>query len=259
VISPVIGALAPIAADLAAVERRLEAVSRVKHPLLRGIVEETLATAGPRLRAAATVASARLFGEATANVVNMAAAIELVHAALLLHGDVADQNGDGRGRRVVANAVTILVGDYLLAQAAVAATDVDNLRVMHLFTDAIQTVCAGRIHARMHTADGVVESGNRAPTAFGPGPSAALFELACQTGAILGEATLAQTEALRRCGASLGLAFQHAQAAEHRDGCGHREAQAIAADVAQALEVVPPGVMRDLLAGLRLHVAEGGV
>jgi geranylgeranyl pyrophosphate synthase len=142
----------------------------------------------------------------------MAAAIEFLHTATLIHDDVIDLSDVRRGEPTLAalagTRVAILVGDYLFAEAAATASQTNNLRIMRLFAESVMTVCRGQIHENPHEglADVLPERERYYRTI--EAKTAALFVLACHAGAILGEATLEQTEALRRYGRSLGLAFQ---------------------------------------------------
>jgi len=198
--------------DLAAVEQRLGAACALDHPLLRSILEGALLAPGKRVRPALTIASGRMFREPTPAVYCMASAVEFLHTATLIHDDVVDQTDARRGEptlyTVIGNSVAVLVGDYLFAQAASAATETNNLRVMHLFSETVMTLCAGQIDESTRDADGVCWIDRATYYRTIEAKTAALFVLSCQTGAILGEAPVEQTEALRRFARSLGLAFQ---------------------------------------------------
>jgi geranylgeranyl pyrophosphate synthase len=201
----------PIADDLRRVEERIRGATEIDHPLLRDLLRQVMLAPAKRLRPALTIASGRLFRDSSPSLEAMAAAIEFLHTATLIHDDVIDladlRRGEPTLASLVGTRVAILVGDYLFAEAAGTASQTNNLRIMRLFAESVMTVCRGQIHEG--SSDNVVgvpdrESYYRTIEA----KTAGLFILACHSGAILGEADFAQTEALRRYGRSLGLAFQ---------------------------------------------------
>ncbi|MEA2640642.1 MAG: heptaprenyl diphosphate synthase component 2 [Chloroflexota bacterium] len=198
--------------DLAAVERRLAKASALPNPLLRSILEGVLLAPGKRMRPALTIASGRLFHDSTPSMYAMASAVEFLHTATLIHDDVVDQTDARRGEptlySVIGNSVAILVGDYLYAQAAAAATETNNLRVMHLFAESVMTVCAGQIDESTRDGDGMCWIDRETYYRTIDAKTAALFVLSCETGAILGEAPVEATDAVRRYARSLGMAFQ---------------------------------------------------
>jgi geranylgeranyl pyrophosphate synthase len=202
----------PIQADLAQVEARLARAAALDHPLLRATLESVLLAPGKRIRPVLTIASGKLFREANASLWAMAAAVEFLHTATLIHDDVVDRADLRRGEAalytVVGNSVAVLVGDYLFAQAAATASETNNLRIMRLFAESVMRLCTGQIEecAREGADRCWVDRESYYRTI--EGKTAALFVLACQAGSILGEATLAEADALCRYGRSLGLAFQ---------------------------------------------------
>ncbi len=209
VVSPLFG---PIEADLVRVEQRLAEASGHPNPIVRGVLEDVLLAPGKRLRPAVTVASGKVFGKESAALYSMAAAVEFLHTATLIHDDVVDQTDARRGEptlySVVGNAIAVLAGDYLFAQAAVTASETNNLRIIRLFADAVRILCAGQIDESSRLGAERYELDRDAYYRTIEAKTSALFVLACEAGAILGEASLAQTEALRRYGRSVGLAFQ---------------------------------------------------
>ena len=226
------GLLGPIADDLAEVEARLAGMAAVAGGPLQLLLGRALSTRGKLLRPALTIASGRLFRQAPAKLgaspqapaklgaspqapaglYAMAAAVECLHTASLIHDDVIDETLERRGlpslHASAGGGAAILAGDYLFAQAAATASETNNLRIMSLFAHCVMTVCSGQIHehsqdkrARAHLSRAGYYETIDAKTA-------ALFVLACESGAVLGEAPLAASGVLRRFGRDLGLAFQ---------------------------------------------------
>ena len=208
-ISPIFRA---IETDLDEVERRLEAAAALDHPFLRGALEHVLLAPGKRIRPALTLASGRIFREGGVNLWDMAAAVELLHTATLIHDDVVDQTDLRRGSStlfsVVGNSVAVLVGDYLFAKAAETASLTNNVRIMRLFAESVMTLCAGQIDEAARSRDLLMRLSRERYYQTIDAKTASLFVFACRAGAILGEATSSQTEALTRYAHSLGLAFQ---------------------------------------------------
>ncbi|MPZ15260.1 MAG: polyprenyl synthetase family protein [Chloroflexi bacterium] len=198
--------------DLAKVEQRLAEASAVEPPFLRQILEDVLLARGKQIRPTLTIASGKLFREATAPLYAMAAAVEFIHTATLIHDDVVDQADARRGEpalfTLAGNSVAVLVGDYLFAQAAMTASETNNVRIMHLFADAVRTLCAGQIAESAREGEARYQIDRETYYRTIEAKTATLFVFACHAGAILGEASAAETEALRRYGRSLGLAFQ---------------------------------------------------
>jgi geranylgeranyl pyrophosphate synthase len=202
----------PIEADLVLVEERLAQAAAHPHPVVRGVLEDVLLAPGKRLRPALTIASGRLFGKANTPLHAMAAAVEFLHTATLIHDDVVDQTDSRRGEptlySAVGNAVAVLAGDYLFAQSAVAAAETNNLRIIGLFADAVRTLCAGQIDESARAGAERYELDRESYYRTIEAKTSALFVLGCEAGAVLGEATLSQAEALHCYGRSVGLAFQ---------------------------------------------------
>jgi geranylgeranyl pyrophosphate synthase len=202
----------PIADDLRRVEERIRTTTEIDHPLLRELLRQVMLAPAKRLRPALTIASGRLFRASSPSLEAMAAAIEFLHTATLIHDDVIDlaelRRGEPTLASIVGTRVAILVGDYLFAEAAGTASQTNNLRIMRLFAESVMTVCRGQIHegSSSHLVNGAADRESYYRTI--EAKTAGLFVLACHAGAILGEANFAQTEALRRYGISLGLAFQ---------------------------------------------------
>jgi len=199
-------------ADLAEVERQLAAAGALEHPLLRGLLEQVMLAPAKRIRPVLTLASGRLFRPANANLHSMAAAVEYLHTATLIHDDVVDNTDARRGEptlySIVGNSIAVLVGDYLFAKAAETASLTNNVRIMRLFADSVMTLCAGQIDEAGRHGEADCWIGREEYFRTIDAKTAALFVFACRAGAIIGEASTEAHDALARYGRSLGLAFQ---------------------------------------------------
>jgi geranylgeranyl pyrophosphate synthase len=194
--------LNPIESDLAEVDRRLAGIAAHPHRLLGAILDEVMLSAGKRIRPAVTLASGGLFRQPGASLHAMATAVELLHTATLIHDDVVDQASLRRGQAAlfttVGNAVAVLVGDYLFAQAAVTASETNNLRIIRLFAEAVQTICAGQIDESSREGDARYRLDRETYYRTVEAKTAALFMLGCETGGILAEGEPGAVSALRK-------------------------------------------------------------
>ena len=252
----------PIEADLAEVTRRLEAAADVEHPFLRLSLEQVLRTPGKRIRPVLTLACGKLFRAPTAPLYAMAAAVEFLHSATLIHDDVVDQTGSRRGLpslyTQVGNSVSILVGDYLFAQAASTASETNNLRIMRLFAESVMTLCAGQVTEASRGFDEQCWLDRDAYYRTIEAKTAALFVLACHAGAIIGEGPTAATEALRRYGRALGLAFQIVDDILDLVGDEAELGKPVGSDLRQGVVTLPVIYLRDELPERTLSEAFAG-
>ena len=200
----------PVAEDLILVEDLLESVKRVELAPLRLMLDHALAPRGKRLRPA-LVLLAGAFGDYNLNrLVPLGAAIELLHTASLVHDDVVDGAESRRGRptanAVFDNALTVLLGDFMFANAAELVTRTGSLPVTRLFALALMKMTNGELDQDAAAFD-VGRDVQQYLWRIG-GKTAALFGHATQGGALLAGCSEGQVEALRSYGYNLGMAFQ---------------------------------------------------
>ncbi len=165
---------------------------------------------GKRLRPMLTLAAARLCGYEGENHHRLAATVEFIHTATLLHDDVVDESGQRRGRPTANllwdNKSSVLVGDYLFARSFQLMTDTGSLDVLRILSDAAATIAEGEVlqltaAANLSTTDAVYLQVVR-------GKTAALFAAACEVGGVISDVSSAEVKALRTYGDALGIAFQ---------------------------------------------------
>ncbi|MEP7357330.1 MAG: polyprenyl synthetase family protein, partial [Anaerolineales bacterium] len=143
--------LLPIQGDLQAVEAKLrESALADQHPALTSALDHLLASGGKRVRPAVTLLSAHLFGAPRARSVALAAALEMLHTATLVHDDLIDGSLLRRGLPTL-NAqwtpgATVLTGDFLFARAAELAAETDSVRVMRAFSRTLMVIVNGEIN-----------------------------------------------------------------------------------------------------------------
>lgn len=203
---------ASIMTDLMEVEARLQAMAEVAGGPLQQLIGRVLGTRGKLLRPALTIASGRLFRGPSAGLHAMAAAVECLHTASLIHDDIIDETLERRGapslHAAAGSGAALLAGDYLFAQAAATASETNNLRIMRLFADCVMTVCTGQIHEHSQDKRARASLSREGYYETIAAKTAALFVLACESGAVLGEASIPAAAAIREYGRRLGLAFQ---------------------------------------------------
>lgn len=200
----------PVQRDLDLVEEAIRQVSRVDYPLLESFLEHILQTRGKRVRPAIVLLSATFHTYNLDYLVPLAAAIELLHTATLIHDDLIDNSATRRGtptlNSLTSRSVTVLVGDYLFAHAAALCTETQNVRVMQVFGRTLMTICDGELR-QIFTAGQWRQSRDEYYEKI-ERKTASLLRTAAETGAILSGAPEDEIAALRRYGYNLGMAFQ---------------------------------------------------
>ncbi|MCC7363627.1 MAG: polyprenyl synthetase family protein [Dehalococcoidia bacterium] len=200
----------PVAEDMILVEDLLESIKQVELAPLRRMLDHALQARGKRMRPG-LVLLAGSFGDYNLNrLVPLGAAIELLHTASLVHDDVVDGAMSRRGRptanAVFDNALTVLLGDFMFANAAEMVTRTGSLHVTRLFALALMKMTSGELDQDAAAFD--VGKDIQAYLWRIGGKTAALFGNATEGGAALGGCDEATVEAFRTYGYSLGMAFQ---------------------------------------------------
>jgi len=199
-----------LAADMAAVDQVIRARLHSEVALVNQVGEYIVNSGGKRLRPALVVLSAQAFGYRGTQHHNLAAVVEFIHTATLLHDDVVDESDMRRGRETAnalfGNAASVLVGDFLYSRAFQMMVDAGEMRIMQVLADATNTIAEGEVLQLLncHDADVDVPSYMRVIHY----KTAKLFEAAMRLGAILGKATAAEEDAAAKYGMHLGTAFQ---------------------------------------------------
>ncbi len=200
----------PVAEDMVLVEDLLASTKQVELSALKSMLDHALEARGKRLRPA-LVLLAGTFGDYDLNrLVPLGAAIELLHTASLVHDDVVDGASSRRGRptanSVFDNALTVLLGDYMVANAAEMVTRTGSLRVTRLFALALMKMTSGELDQDAAAFD-VGKDIQNYLWRIG-GKTAALFANATEGGAVLAGCDDPAVEGLRSFGYNLGMAFQ---------------------------------------------------
>jgi octaprenyl-diphosphate synthase len=201
---------APIDQDLAKVDEVIRRRLDSDVVLIRTIANYIVGSGGKRLRPALVLLAANAFGAQGSAKHELAAVIEFIHTATLLHDDVVDESSLRRGRKTAnaefGNAASVLVGDFLYSRAFQMIVDAGSLRVMKVLADATNVIAEGEVLQllNVHDADTDEEQYLRVIRY----KTAKLFEAATQVGAIIGGASPEIELALAEYGMHLGTAFQ---------------------------------------------------
>ncbi|KAI5912706.1 octaprenyl diphosphate synthase [Thauera sp. 2A1] len=200
----------PIAADMQAVDAVIRQRLYSDVVLIRQVAEYIIHSGGKRLRPALVLFTAGAMGYRGTQHHELAAVVEFIHTATLLHDDVVDESDLRRGNKTAnamfGNAASVLVGDFLYSRAFQMMVGVDNMRVMRVLADATNVIAEGEVLQLLncHNADVGVDDYLRV-IRF---KTAKLFEAASRLGGILGGADEAQESRLAAFGMHLGTAFQ---------------------------------------------------
>jgi geranylgeranyl pyrophosphate synthase len=200
----------PVAEDLILVEDLLESTKNTELSALKRMLDHALEARGKRMRPALVLLAGQ-FGDYNLNkLVPLGAAIELLHTASLVHDDVVDGAMSRRGRptsnAMFDNAITVLLGDYMFANAAEMVTRTGSLEVTGLFALALMKMTSGDLDQDAASFD-VGRDIQQYLWRIG-GKTAALFANATEGGAMLGRCDEDTVAAMRVYGYSLGMAFQ---------------------------------------------------
>jgi len=200
----------PVQSDLHLVEEAIRRVGVVEYPLLAELLEHILVPRGKRVRPALVLLAASFHEYRLEYLVPLATAIELLHTATLVHDDLIDNSPTRRGaptlHQMTSKAATVLVGDYLFANAAALCTETRNVRVMQVFGQALMAICDGELK-QLFTSGFWRQSRDEYYQKI-ERKTASLIRTASETGAILSGAPEEQIMALRRYGYCVGMAFQ---------------------------------------------------
>ncbi len=182
-----------------------------KHaPRIPEVTAHLVEAGGKRLRPMLTLAAAKLCDYPGKHHIALAASVEFIHTATLLHDDVVDESTKRRGRPTANllwdNKSSVLVGDYLFARSFQLMIEAGSLRVLDILADASATIAEGEVLQLTAAQD--LKTDEAVYLQVVRGKTAALFAAACEVGGEIAGAPRAQVQALRDYGDALGIAFQ---------------------------------------------------
>lgn len=203
-------------ADLAALDQLIRVRLRSEIALVNTVSEYIIASGGKRLRPVLLMLVARALDQRKhcdtpgSWHVQLAAVVEFIHTATLLHDDVVDESELRRGRQTAnaafGNAASVLVGDFLYSRAFQMMVEVDRMRVMQVLSDATNIIAEGEVLQLMNCNDPDVDEERYLQVIRYK--TARLFEASARLGAILNDAPPALEEAAAEYGRRIGTAFQ---------------------------------------------------
>jgi octaprenyl-diphosphate synthase len=204
---------AALADDLEAVNLLIRDRMASQHaPRIPEVTAHLVEAGGKRVRPMLTLAAARLCGYEGAAHRKLAATVEFIHTATLLHDDVVDESQKRRGRPTANllwdNKSSVLVGDYLFARSFQLMVETGNLRVLNILSNAAAVIAEGEVlqltaAMNLSTTEDIYLQVIR-------GKTAALFRAACEVGGVIAERPEPMIEGLAAYGDGLGIAFQMA-------------------------------------------------
>ena len=199
-----------VAADLNHVNAVILARMQSEVALIPELAGHLIAGGGKRMRPMLTLACARLLDYSGARHHKLAAAVEFIHTATLLHDDVVDGSGLRRGRRTAniiwGNPASVLVGDFLFSRSFELMVEDGSLKVLRILSHASSVIAEGEVDQL--TAQRRVETSEDHYLAIISAKTAALFAAACRIAGVVAESGEAVEEALDAYGRNLGIAFQ---------------------------------------------------
>ena len=187
-------------------------VARMDSPvaLIPQLAAHLVAAGGKRLRPLLTLAAAKLCGYEGARQIKLAACVEFIHTATLLHDDVVDESVLRRGfasaNAVFGNKASVLVGDFLFARAFELMVEDGSLEVLRILCSASATIAEGEV-LQLTTQNDLSTTEQKYFDVI-RGKTAALFAAASEVGGVIAQRPAAQTAALAQFGMDLGMAFQ---------------------------------------------------
>lgn len=200
-----------LAEDMGGVNQLIRTRMASEHaPRIPEVTAHLVEAGGKRLRPMLTLAAARLCGYAGDSHVKLAAAVEFIHTATLLHDDVVDESGQRRGRPTANllwdNKSSVLVGDYLFARSFQLMVETGSIRVLDILANAAATIAEGEV--LQMTAAQNLATDEAIYLQVVRGKTAALFSAATEVGGVISEVPDTQVQALFDYGDALGIAFQ---------------------------------------------------
>ena len=200
----------PIREELELVEERLREAVEIEHSYLKHILSYLLDSGGKRIRPALVILASKFHDSDADRVLPLAASVELLHTATLVHDDLLDGSFLRRGNPTL-NAslsaeVVVLVGDYLFARAADLAAATSSVPIVSIFAQTLMIICNGELRHALTKSDWRSTKEDYFQSIYSK--TASLFAASTEAGALLSGAAAPTVEALRAYGHNLGMAFQ---------------------------------------------------
>ena len=230
-----------IAPDLARVDGKMLGPDPDRHEAVQSAITNLINSGGKRIRPTVALLACRMLEADREKSITLAAAVEMLHTATLVHDDIIDGALMRRGNPTLNAAwspgATILTGDYLFARAAYLASQTDNVLVMRLFAQALMTVCNGELDQMFNTRKYVFDRHSYFRRIYAK--TGALFVLATEASAILASTSEESRADLSTYGKELGIAFQIVDDMLDFVGSESQVGKPLGGDLAQGLVTLP--------------------
>jgi geranylgeranyl pyrophosphate synthase len=230
----------PVQEQIHLVEDLMKRQADDAHPELRAALEHLLDSGGKRFRPTLALLTGRMLGGPLDRLVTLAAAVEMLHTATLVHDDLIDGALLRRGNPTI-NAqwsppATVLAGDFIFARAAKLAADTDHLPLMKLFADTLAVIVNGEL-AQLFTSRGLTSRENYYRRIYAK--TASLVEMTTRAAAMISPVDEAVVETMRVYGYNLGMAFQIVDDVLDFSGEQSEVGKPIGSDLLQGLVTLP--------------------
>ena len=231
--------LEPIQADMDRVEIRLTETPPGQHSMLTGTIRDLFNAGGKRVRPSMCLLTARMFDADPDHSISLAAAVEMLHTATLVHDDLIDGAMFRRNiptlNSIWTPDISVLAGDYLFARAASMISDVEIVPVMKLFAGTLETILNGEITQKFSKWQ--VDRDEYEERIYAK--TAALFVLSTHSAALLGGADPDEIDAMIAFGRSIGTAFQIVDDVLDYTSTSDKLGKPIGGDLRQGLFTLP--------------------
>lgn len=227
--------------DLEATDRFISSELQSQIPLINQMVEYIISCGGKRIRPLLVLLGARAFNYQEKQHITLAASIELIHTATLLHDDVVDNTTLRRGHETAhtiwGNEASVLVGDFLYSRAFQLVVQLQNLDVMNIFASATNLIAEGEVLQLVNCKDP-----NTTEAAYYDvieRKTGKLFEISTQLGPIISAASADNLEAMRKFGLHLGISYQLIDDALDYNSSTEETGKNIGTDLAEGKPTLP--------------------
>ena len=230
-----------IAADIDAVYGVIKHALHSEVTLVNQVSHYIITSGGKRLRPMLVLLAAGLFGKVKAEHHQLAAVVEFIHTATLLHDDVVDASSKRRGNHtanaVFGNPASVLVGDFVYSRAFQMMVAVQNMRVMEVLSHATNTIAEGEVLQLLNVHNAELSDADYLQVIHYK--TAKLFEAAAQLGAIISHASASDEKALGQYGMHIGTAFQLIDDVLDLSGDAHEIGKNIGDDLGEGKPTLP--------------------
>lgn len=233
--------LKPISEEMQVVETALRDTTHIEYGPLAEVIEHIVSSGGKRIRPAVVLFATKFYPVDFDKVLALAAAVETLHTATLIHDDVVDDSILRRGRPTINafwnSGATVLAGDYVFARAASFGAATGEVRVMERFAETLHTIVDGELRQLFRRRGGLPPREEYYHRIYGK--TGSLFTLSTEAAGMLMGASPAETEALYTYGHNLGMAFQIVDDVLDFIGDERRVGKPIGSDLRQGTITLP--------------------